>query len=74
MEGDRRTGGRLRPKTYSRWLRCTLLANGINGPISREDAGTVAEFLVATGRAVPPGRWIEHFVAAAADARLEGIF
>lgn len=74
MARDRRGGARQVPKTYSRWLRCTLLANGVNLPIHREDAGAVAEFLVATGRAVPPASWVDHFVNLSADAALEVLF
>lgn len=47
-------------------------------PISREDAGTVAEMLVKTGRAVPADQWVEVLVARAADRAealaLEGLF
>ncbi len=74
MEGDRRRRRRTLPKTYTRWLRCTLIANGVNLPIDRDDAETVACFLVSTGRAVPPARWVDHFIDAAAEATLEGLF
>jgi len=74
VEGGRRRRGRPLPKTYTRWLRCTLLANGVNLPIGRDDAEDVSSFLVATGRAVPPAKWVDHLVDAAAEAELEGLF
>jgi hypothetical protein len=48
-----------RPKTFSRWLRITLLANGVSLPLPREDALDAAWTLVATGRAIDPRLWVE---------------
>ena len=74
MGGDRRCRPRQGPKTYSRWLRCTLLANGINHDLDRDDAEAVAEFLLATGRAVHPARWVEYQVERVRQAAMEGIY
>ena len=63
-----------RPKTFSRWLRHTLIANGITRDLTWEDAIGVAEMLVALGRAVPPSRCVETFAVRAADAARDALF
>jgi hypothetical protein len=74
VAGDRRRRAGPRPKTYTRWLRCTLLANGINQDLDREDAEAVAEFLLATGRAVNPQRWVDSFIEAGKLAEFERLY
>src|SRR4029077_13971858 len=59
------------PKTFSRWLRHALLANGITRELTWEDAIGVAQMLVALGRAVPPSRWVESLSLRSADAARE---
>lgn len=53
--------GRRRERTLDRWLRVTLLANGINGPLDLADAWDAADFLEATGRTVPRRKWVDEF-------------
>jgi hypothetical protein len=67
--GDDR-GGRFgsRPKSYSRWLRATLLANGVSLPLPLDVAQDVAEILIATGRTVEPTRWVGRILRAVAEA------
>jgi hypothetical protein len=67
--GDRGGGARPPPKTFSRWLRVALLANGVDPILPLGDALDVAEMLVATGRAVAPAHWVECLVRKARDAR-----
>jgi|GEM_PF-2714257 len=42
----------------SRWLRCTLLINGLPDGLPLEDALACAGMLVALGRAIPPWQWV----------------
>ena len=51
-----------------------MLANGITGPITREDAEDVAAMLVSLRRAVPPAQWVDVLADRAAAAALESIF
>lgn len=53
--------GRRRERTLDRWLRVTLLANGIDGPLDLADAWDTADFLEATGRPVPRRKWVDEF-------------
>lgn len=50
------------PKTFSRWLRLTLLANGIDRPLPLEDAIDLAGMLVTLRRAVPAKDWVDAFL------------
>jgi hypothetical protein len=43
-------------------LRATLVANGITREMPLIDALDVAEVLVKTGRAIPPGEWVDDYV------------
>lgn len=43
-------------------------------PVTREDAETIATFLVATGRALPPAKWVDHLIEGAAAATFESLF
>lgn len=74
MGGDRRGGAGPRPKSFTRWLRCTLLANGITVDLPLDDAVDVAAMLVNTGRAQDPAKWIESCVDRAEVASFEGLF
>ena len=58
MVGDRRRRPGPRPKTYSRWLTATLVANGVSLPLPREVAEDVAQILLLTGRTVHPRHWV----------------
>ena len=62
------------PKTFSRWLRHTLIANGVTQDLPWEDAIGVAHMLVALGRAVPPSRWLESLSARSEEAAREALF
>ena len=55
-------------------MRCTLLANGITGEIDRDDAETVAEFLLLLGKAVHPSRWVDVLVERVKEASLESVY
>lgn len=46
----------------SRWLRATLIANGVAGPLPLSTAIDVAEVLVSTGRAIPPSKWVDEMI------------
>lgn len=46
----------------SRWLRATLIANGVAGPLPLSVAVDVAEILVATGRAIPASKWVDEMI------------
>lgn len=63
MGGDRRNRPRQRPKTYTRWLRGALLANGIdpNG-LAIDDAQAAVAHLVYFGKAIPPHKWVDHLI------------
>lgn len=63
MDRAVRRGSRPLPKTYTRWLTATLLANGVSLPLPIDVATDVAEMLVATHRAVPMSKWVDHFIA-----------
>jgi hypothetical protein len=52
-------GDHAAPKSLTRWLRLTLLLGGIRGRLPLADAIALAMMLVRTGRAVPPGEWVE---------------
>jgi hypothetical protein len=55
--------GTLRPKSFERWRRLTLLAQGrLPDQILLEDANDLALFLEATGRTVPRFRWCEEAI------------
>jgi hypothetical protein len=62
------------PKTFSRWLRHTLIANGITRDLTWEDAIGVAQLLITLGRAIPPARWLDNFVKRSEDAAREALF
>ena len=74
MEGDRRSRDWSSPKTLSRWLRCSLLINGINTDIDLEDARDCAQMLVKLGRAVPSSQWVDYFVELGQEASLESLY
>ena len=57
----------------SRWLRLTLLANGIRDDLSLSDAIGVAGMLVATGRSVHPSKWVGSMIAGENNSRLESL-
>jgi hypothetical protein len=58
-----------------RWRRLTLLAQGTQPPMMLlEDAEDIAEFLLATGRAVQPSRWAEEVIAAKNAEQIEALF
>jgi hypothetical protein len=53
----------------------TLLAQGTQPPMMLiEDAEDLCDFLLATRRTVPPSRWAEESIAAAAIEQIEGMF
>ncbi len=51
------------PKSLSRWLRATLVANGVAGPLPLSLAIDVAQVLVETGRAIPAPKWVDELIA-----------
>lgn len=58
-----------------RWLRATLIANGVR--CRRMPLGTaldVAQVLVATGRAIPPSAWVDELIALHEREKLEALF
>lgn len=57
-----------------RWLRCTLIANGVPPELPLEDAITVAFMLVELGRAIPPRRWVDRFLYEQMLLQNEGAF
>ena len=62
MDRDPEGADGHRPKSWSRWLRCTLLINGITGPLPYEDAVACATMLVVLKRAVPPNVWVDELI------------
>jgi hypothetical protein len=66
----RAAGDRDDPKTYSRWLRITLLSNGVRDDVPLEDAHVIANILVAQKKAIPPHLWVDDMRAEAEDAAL----
>ncbi|MDG3008526.1 hypothetical protein [Paludisphaera mucosa] len=52
-------------------MRCTLLINGIRGPIDYGDALACAGMLVGLGRAIPPAKWIQSLRDEAEAAALD---
>jgi hypothetical protein len=70
---DPRGAGHL-PKSLSRWLRITLIANRITGPLPLPDAIDVAGVLVATGRAIPAPAWVDELIDKRRNERLESMF
>lgn len=55
-------------------MKLTLLANGIRGPITWEDALDLCDFLEATGRTIPRTKWAIESIAAASAAANESMF
>lgn len=61
-------------RTYSRWVRASLLANGLAGSeIPAGDLPNVLSILVATGRTVPLDQFVDACRAARDDAALESL-
>lgn len=73
MAGDLGGGDRAHPKTFTRWLTATLVANGVTGPLPMDAARDVAEILLATGRTVDPCGWMDRYVVAAVEAKEAGM-
>lgn len=64
------------PRTFSRWVKVTLLANGINADMEVGDAIDVAYYLLALNtefsrRAVPPSHYCDASARASAEAELD---
>jgi hypothetical protein len=61
-------------KTYSRWVRASLLANGIgNTEVSADDLSHVLAILVATNRTVPLSKFADACRLLDERARLEAL-
>jgi hypothetical protein len=64
-----------RPKTFGRWLRLSLAANGLNADaLPLADTLAVAEILELTGRTIPRHVWVDAFDADVEAATLDGLF
>ncbi len=74
MAADQPGSAGLPPKTFSRWLRYSLIACGITQDLPWEDAIGIGHMLVALGRALPPARWIDSVTTRSADAAREALF
>ena len=67
--------GAIRPKTWERWRKLTLLANGSLPPlILLEDANDLLDFFEATGRTIPRTKWAIESIAAVQRRNLEAMF
>jgi hypothetical protein len=51
-----------------------MLAIGYQGPLLLEDAVDLAVMMVATGRAIPPTRWVDELREAAEGEAMRSMF
>jgi hypothetical protein len=56
-----------------RWLIAALRANGIDQSLPLDEALDVAEQLVASRRAIPPGLWVESLIQSRGREELDSL-
>ena len=70
---DRQRGDR--PKSFQRWQRLTLLAQGpMPEYVLLEDVYDLTDFLEATGRTIPRTKWADESIAALSAQEVDGLF
>jgi hypothetical protein len=67
-------GGAARPRTYTAWVRASLLANGLaDEPIPAVDLANVMTILIATNRTIPLTQFADACRLREVQTRLEAL-